>query len=294
MPAHIYIRLGRYQDAVASNIKAIAADEDYITQCRAQGIYPAAYYPHNIHFLNAALTMDGRGDEAMEAARKMASQHDHQVLHEPGFGFAHLLKTVPFLTMVRFGKWEEILAEPKPPSDQTFGNAMWHFARGYAHLASGKAPQAQDELAALRKLAADPSLKDLLIFDINPLSDIAAIAVAMLEGEVSLKAGRYDAAVAALRRAVDLDDNLRYSEPPDWMLPPRHYLAHALFVAGRYPQAEAVLREDLRRHRGNGWSLFGLEQVLRKQGKTAEADRVKSRFATAWQRADVRLTSSRI
>jgi tetratricopeptide (TPR) repeat protein len=167
MPAHIYARVGRYADAAAANVKAIAADEDYITQCRAQGIYPAAYYPHNIHFLNAALSMDGRSKEAIESARKVASQHNHQMMNEPGFAFAHLLKTIPVLTMVRFGQWEEILKEPEPSPDQVFGRAMHHFGRGFAFSALKQPSQADAELTSLRKLAADRSLSEMKILDLN-------------------------------------------------------------------------------------------------------------------------------
>lgn len=293
MPSHIYIRVGRYADAAASNIQAIAADEDYITQCRAQGIYPAAYYPHNIHFLNAALTMGGRSKEALESARKVAAQHDHNMLHEPGFGFAHLLKTIPVLTMVRFGLWDEALAEPEPAADQVFGRAMRHFARGYALSAKGKLEEAHGELAALKTLAADGSLEKLKIFDTNSLDRLAVIAVAMLEGDIHLKAKRHDDAVAAYRRAVDAEDNLRYSEPPDWPLPPRHYLADALFTTGRFREAERIYREDLKRHRANGWSLYGLEQTLRKQSKNRQADQIKAQVQKSWERADVQLASSR-
>lgn len=291
MPAHIYIRVGRYADASQANIKAIAADEDYITQCRAQGIYPAAYYPHNIHFLNAALSMEGRSKDALEAARKVATRHDHQQMNEPGFGFAHLLKAVPLLTMVRFGQWNQILKEPEPPADQVFGRAMRHFARGYALLARGKPAGA--ELASLQKLAADPSLAELKIFDLNSLAKLANIGEAMLEGEIALKARRFDDAVAAYRKAMEIDDGLLYSEPPDWMLPPRQYLAHALFTAGRHSDAEKVYREDLKRHRSNGWSLYGLQQALRKQGKRQEAARAAEQFQQAWLRADTKLTASR-
>jgi tetratricopeptide (TPR) repeat protein len=278
---------------VDSNIRAVAADEDYITQCRAQGIYPAAYYPHNIHFLTAALVMDGRSKEALEAARKVASKHDHQTMHEPGFGSAHLLKTMPVLTMVRFGRWQEILKEPEPPTDQVFGRAMHHFGRGFALAATGDAAGGARELASLRKVAIEPSLKELKVFDLNSLETLAKIATAMLEGELANRSGRHDEAITAFRRAADLDDNLLYSEPPDWMLPPRQYLAAALSSAGRHAEAERVYREDLKRHRSNGWSLYGLEQALRKQNKQAEADRAKQEFAKAWSRADVPLASSR-
>jgi tetratricopeptide (TPR) repeat protein len=237
--------------------------------------------------------MDGRSKEALEAARKVASKHDHQAMHEPGFGFAHLLKTMPVLTMVRFGQWREILQEPQPPADQVFGRAMHHFGRGFALAATGGAEDAARELASLRTLAAEASLKELKIFDLNSLETLAKIACAMLEGELAARSGRHDEAIMAFRRAVDLDDNLLYSEPPDWMLPPRQYLAAALAAAGRHAEAERVYREDLKRHRSNGWSLYGLEQALRKQNKLPEADRVKQEFAKAWSRADVTLAASR-
>ncbi len=293
MPAHIYIRVGRYADAANANVKAIAADEDYITQCRAQGIYPAAYYPHNIHFLNAALMMDGRRTKAIDSARKVAAQHDHSAMHEPGFAFTHLLKTLPLLTMVRFGMWDDILREPEPPADQPFGIAMSHFARGFAHSAQGRSADAASELAALQKAAADPVLKDMKIFELNSLAQLGEIAAAMLEGEVAEKRGNGEAAIAAYTRAVEMEDSLLYSEPPDWPLPPRQYLGEAYLAAGRSKEAERTYREDLKRHRANGWSLHGLEKALRAQGKVAEADEVHRRFERAWQRAGLPLQASR-
>lgn len=292
MPGHIYIRVGRYGDAAAANIKAIAADEDYIAQCRAQGIYPAAYYPHNIHFLTAALVMEGRSADALEAARKVASKHDHDV-PEGLAGFAHLLEGLPLLTMVRFGQWNEIAKEAEPPADQPFVQSIYHFARGMAFSAEGKPTEARSELAAAQKLASSAELKEMKILDLNPLSDIAAIGVSILRGDIAEKAGQHEEAVAAFRRAVETEDGLLYSEPPDWFIPPRQYLAHAYLSAGKPADAERVYREDLKRHRGNGWSLRGLEESLRKQGKTAEADRVREQFQRAWQRADVRLNGSR-
>ncbi len=293
MPAHAYIRVGRYSDAASVNLKAIAADEDYITQCRAQGIYPAAYYPHNIHFLNAVLMMDGRKRESLESARKVATRHDHNAMKEPGFGFVHLLKAIPALTMVRFGQWNEVLQEPEPAENQLFERGMRHFARGYAFSAQGKAAEAGAELALLKTIAADPRLAELKIFDINSCDQLAKIADPMLEGELARRNGKLKEAIAGFRTAVEREDALLYSEPPDWPIPPRQYLGEALLAAGRASEAERVYREDLRRHRDNGWSLFGLEQALRKQGKTSEADDAKAKFERAWARSDVQLAASR-
>jgi tetratricopeptide (TPR) repeat protein len=292
MPSHVYIRVGRYGDAADANNKAIKADEDYISQCRAQGIYPAGYYPHNIHFLAAAVVMEGRMEEAMRAARKAASVHDHDV-PEGLQGFSQLLKALPSLVMVRFGRWDDILASARPSGAPFFVLAMDHFARGMAFSAKRKSAEANREAAALELIALAPTLKDVKVMDVNSLGDIALIAFAMLRGDIAEKAGSHDAAIAEFRRAAEMEDALLYSEPPEWFLQPRHYLGHAYVQAGKLQQAERVYREDLKRHRGNGWGLRGLELSLRKQGKVAEADVVRKDFERAWRRGDVQLQASR-
>lgn len=294
MPSHIYIRVGRYQDAVDSNLRAIAADEDYITQCRAQGIYPAAYYPHNIHMLWAALVMEGRRDEALEAARKVASKVDDHALHTEGFAFGHLLRTIPLISMVRFGQWEDTLRESAPSNEYPFLKAMWHYARGLAHLRKQNPAAAEAELQGLRAITANPDLGKMKIFDQNALSTLVEIATSVLAGELAAQKGDLKTAIAELRKGVRLEDNLIYSEPPDWYLPVRHSLGAVLLEAGRAAEAERVYREDLERHRSNGWSLFGLAQALEAQGRNAEAAEVGSRFQQAWARSDVKLTASRL
>jgi hypothetical protein len=181
MPSHVYIRVGRYSDAAAANVKAIAADEDYITQCRAQGIYPAGYYPHNIHFLAAALVLEGNSAEALQAARKAASRHGHDV-PEGLEGFAHLLESLPLLTMVRFGQWEAIAKEPEPAPGQPFVRSMYDFARGMAFSATGQPAKAAQELSLTEKFATGPEIKKTKILDLNSLADIASIGVWILRG----------------------------------------------------------------------------------------------------------------
>lgn len=293
MPSHIYIRVGRYADASDSNIRAIAADEDYISQCRAQGIYPAAYYPHNIHFLTATLAMEGRGREMLDAARKVASKPREAAFCRPGFGFPHLLAAQPLFAMVRFGRWEEVLIEGEFPADQIFGRTIWHYARGLALLARDQVTGAEMELAALRALLPHEQLEELKIWETNSLRELASIGENVLAGEISAAQGDYDAAVAFLQKAVALEDSLTYSEPPDWPVPARHNLGAVLLAAGRPADAEAVYREDLDRHRNNGWALAGLAKSLEAQRNPQEADEARQRLARAWTRGDVELTGSR-
>jgi tetratricopeptide (TPR) repeat protein len=290
MPAHIYQRVGRYADAMKSNELAIKADESYIAQCRAQGLYPMAYYPHNIHFLWFAATADGQGRAALESARKVAARIDDKALAELPItaGF----RVVPYWAMARFGKWDDILKEPKPPAGSAFLVGSWHYVRGLAFVAKNQVAAADAELVALKALLKHPSL-DGPMFSPNPGRAILGIAPHHLAGEIAAARGNYATAIASLERAVRLDDALVYTEPSEFMFPPRLALGAILLQAGRPDEAETVYWEDLKRNRESGWSLFGLHQALVAQKKTDQAALVKARLDKAWTRADVKLTASR-
>jgi tetratricopeptide (TPR) repeat protein len=290
MPGHIYQRVGRYADAIRSNELAIEADEDYITQCRAQGLYPMGYYPHNIHFLWFAATFDGQGAKAIDAARKVAAKIDDEALKNVPItaGF----RVVPYLALTRFGKWDEMLKEPEPPSWSAYVRGMWHYNRGLAFIAKNQLPAAEQELTKLRTVLKDKSLEGPL-FSPNLARSILEIGPEVLAGELAAARKQYDVAIAHLEKAVRLEDALVYTEPSEWHYPPRHALGAILIEAGRPAEAETVYWEDLRRNRQNGWALFGLLQALRKQNKQDDAQLVEARFKKAWARADVTLTSSR-
>lgn len=291
MPSHIYRRLGRYADASEANVQAIAADEDYITQCRAQGIYPLGYYPHNIHFLWDAASMEGRSEVAIDAARKVASKLSAEKLRE--LPMLNSFAVVPLFAYTRFGKWEEILQEPRPADDLLFLAGIWHYARGLAFTATGRLGAAATELESLDKIAADKSLQDLALFSPNPGAPIIKIAAEVLAGRLAAKRGETEKAIAHLHRAVLLEDALVYTEPADWHYPVRQSLGAVLLQAGRAAEAETVYWEDLRRNPENGWSLFGLMKSLEAQGKTEQAEEIEQRFRKAWDRANVTLTASR-
>jgi tetratricopeptide (TPR) repeat protein len=290
MPAHIYQRVGRYADAIKSNQLAVAADEDYISQCRAQGLYPMAYYPHNIHFLWFAATADGQSRLAIESARQLASKIDDDTLKNLPLtaGF----RMVPYYALTRFGRWDEMLSEPEPPAFNAVLRAVWHYARGLSFVARNQIPAAEQELRRLIALTGDPSMKEPL-FSPNTAAAIVAPAPAVLAGEIAAARGEYDLAISQLDRAVRLDDSLVYTEPSEFHFPPRLALGAVLLQAGRAAEAETVYWEDLRRNRENGWALFGLLQALRAQNKAADAALTESRFRAAWSRADVTLTASR-
>ncbi|HWK74130.1 MAG TPA: hypothetical protein VNQ81_07655 [Povalibacter sp.] len=292
MPGHIYQRLGRYSDAVKVNQMAILADEDYISQCRAQGIYPLGYYPHNIHFLWFAATMTGQSKLAIDAAKKTAGAIPAQAVKDVPLLQTFLL--VPDYALVRFGKWDEILAEPPPRVDTLFTEAVRHYARGMAYTRKANYGEANKELAALSKIAVDPQLiATPTSMSLNLADSVLRVAIEVLSGELAAAQHDYDKAIAHLDRAVRYHDALVYTEPDDWHFPARHSLGAVLLEAKRPVEAETVYWEDLRRNPRNGWALFGLSQALRAQGKNDEAKAVDVDFKKAWAEADVTLTASR-
>ncbi len=291
MPSHIYMRVGRYADASAANEAAIAADEDYITQCRTQGLYPVTYYPHNIHFLWSSATMEGKSFVALGAARRTVSRvPEHQWGHLPSW--AQIFAAAPLYAMTRFGRWEEILAEPQPDRTQLYEMGIWLYARGMALARTKKFEAAEQELALLKSLAASKEAAEMAM-GAQTAAKLLSLAAAVVEGELAAEQGKYEPAVAALHRAVLIEDSLTYIEPADWHYPVRQSLGAVLLKAGRAAEAEVVYWEDLRRNPENGWSLFGLAQALRAQQRDEEAVEIEQRFQRAWANADVELTSSR-
>ena len=290
MASHIYQRVGRYADSIRSNELAIAADESYLTQCRAQGLYPMAYYPHNIHFLWFAATLDVQAGLATDAARRVASRISDETLEKMPLtaGF----RVVSYWTDVRFGRWQEILAAPAPPASSAFLTGAWRFARGIALTATGNPDAAEAELTALEALLPHGSL-DQTLFSPNTGRAILSIGPPVLAGEIAAARGDYATAIAHLDRAVRLEDALVYTEPAEWAYPARHSLGAVLLEAGRAAEAETVYWDDLRRNRENGWALTGLVQALRAQRKDADAEIVDARRRTAMARADVTLPGSR-
>jgi tetratricopeptide (TPR) repeat protein len=291
MPAHLYWRVGRYHDAAEANVRAAAVDEAYIAQCNAQGFYPALYYPHNIHFLWAAASMEGRSAVAIDAARKVAANIRLEQIDEfPSVEFFH---TIPLLALLQFGRWDEVLAEPAPRADLAYSTAIFRYARGVALANQGNVAAARIEHAALTPLKANDQVLSLDGADF-PASTLLGIADELLQGEIALASDGPAAAIAHFERAVAAQDELPYTEPPFWYYPTRQSLGLALLRAGRAADAERVYRRDLEEYPHNGWSTYGLVQSLEAQGKSAEASEHRGHFAMMWSLADVQLEASRL
>ncbi|MDJ0864751.1 MAG: hypothetical protein QNK03_01500 [Myxococcota bacterium] len=291
MPSHIYWRVGRYDDALEINRRAAAADEQFFAWCRGGQFYRAAYYPHNVHFLWAAAAAEGRSEIALSTARKLAARVEEQV---DDFPFVEEFLSIPPLTLVRFGRWDAVLGEPKPPAERAYLTGIHHYTRGIALVRTGDLDGAAAELTALEAVAAgEPAGALALAGGVATAAELLEIGAANLRGELAAARGDSDAAVAALHDAVDRQDALSYMEPPPWFFPVRQALGAVLLDAGRAVEAEAVFRKSLDNYPRNGWSLYGLARSLEVQGRPAEAAWVHEGFQRAFANADVELEAAR-
>ena len=281
MPAHIFQRVGRHADVVRVNLLAAKADEEYIAACKAQGLYPLAYYPHNLHFIWMGASAGGQKQLALESARKLAA-----AVPAEGLAAAPILQgflVVPYWAMVRFSEWDQILAEKAPAHSTPFTQSAWRYARANALLAKDRVDEAERELETMKTLLQDPVLKGQTTFSSNNGFTILRIAVEVIAGEIAAKRKDWDRAVLHLDRAVRFDDALVYTEPHDWHVPARQNLASVLMAAGRADEAETVLWEDLKRHPDHVWNLTLMAKALRMQDKTAEAALIEARLAKSSQ-----------
>lgn len=288
MPSHIDVRLGRWKEAVVANERAIAADQSYRKVRPRQGFY-RLYMLHNRHMLAYAALMRGESERAIAAIDAMIAELPMEWARENAM-IADGCFALPLEVRMRFGRWDEILAAPEPEATFPLARALRHAARGIAFAATGQAEKARAAQAEFRsarsKVAADAR------FGNNTASALLDVAEHLVAGEILYQEGSEDAAFDTLKKAVEAEDALKYGEPPDWIQPVRHALGAALLRSGRFEQAEAVYRDDLKRLPNNGWALFGLTRALELQGKVDAAKETRAQWNRVWKDADVQLSSS--
>jgi tetratricopeptide (TPR) repeat protein len=283
MPAHIMQRVGRYEDAAEANRQGVAADLAYYASTKPLDYY-IMYTAHNYQFLAFSAAMEGRQAETIEAARQSrALVSDDMLLTMPGTDWyvAEL-----YAAMVRFGMWDEILAEPAPNPKLTGLTGGHLYAKASALAAKDRTEEAKASLAELEKLAA------AIAGENDNVKEVLTIAVLASRARIALAENKDADAIGLLRDAAAKEDRLAYSEPANWFFPNRHVLGAVLIKAGRAADAEAVYRDDLKRHPNNGWALYGLVQALQAQGRADDATAAHQEFDTAWKNADVKLVSS--
>lgn len=286
LPAHIFQRVGRYADASAANERAVRVDAAYINEATPPGYYPM-YLGHDYGFLSFSSSMEGRRAVSLDAARNATlAMPPGMIDMMPGMDF---FVAEPLLAMVRFGRWDELLAEPRPDPKYPVLTAFWLHGHGMALAAKGRTSAAVADRDELRNLAT--SVPQDMQAGQSRARDVIDVAAKVLDARIATVSKQKNS-LAQWAQAVEAGDKLAYSEPDDWFYPVRHYYGAALLDAGRGKEAEAVYREDLHRHPRNGWALFGLWKSLAAQKKTEEAEAARRDFHDAWKGADFELTTT--
>ena len=291
MPSHIDIRTGQWLKAVHTNEKAVEADERHRKVFGAPKGFLNVYIAHNRAMLAYAAMMTGQRDLAMKHIRAMVTETPADFLEENALQ-AEATVAMPLEVMVRFGMWDEILAEPEKYTDKMwFTRAFHHAARAIAYAAKGDPDNARKAQSVFLERAKLVPKEDFL--SNNSCEALLAIAIPMVEGEILIAEGKIDSGIEQLRAAIQKEDSLKYDEPPGWMIPVRHSLGAVLMKQKGFAEAEQVYRDDLARLPENGWSLLGLAESLRKQKKNAdEVAQTQAKFKKVWAKADLMITSS--
>ena len=299
MPAHIYLRTGRYNDASTANENAIKADAAYQAGNRASGnmMYDIGYVPHNPHFFVLSASLEGRSADALRAANDVRGKMHQEMLRDPSMGgmVQHMMLT-PLFAKLRFAMWDDVLAEQLPPEDLPYMQAVSRAARSIAHSAAGRFADAERELAVVKTAKGDASLKTMYVSSVNVASAVADIAYEVAAGELRARQKRAGDAVKHFAAAVGMEDKLTYMEPPDWPIPVRQLQGAALLSLGRAADAESAFRGDLKKFPNNGWSLSGLRASRIAQGRERDGEigALDTQLGQAWRRADVKLEAGRV
>jgi tetratricopeptide (TPR) repeat protein len=291
MPSHIDIRTGQWLKAVDTNAKAVEADQRYRKIFGPSKGFLNVYIAHNRHMLAYAAMMTGQRDLAMKHIRAMVAEMPSEFLTENALQ-AEGNVAMPLEVMVRFGLWDDILAEPERYTDKMwFTRAFHHAARAIAYAAKGDTANARNAQSVFVERAKLVPKEDFL--GNNSCEALLAVAIPMVEGEILIAEGKIDRGIEQLRAAIQKEDALKYDEPPGWLIPVRHSLGAVLMKQQRFAEAEQVYRDDLARLPENGWSLLGLAESLRKQKKNAdEIAQTQRKFEKVWAKADLTITTS--
>jgi tetratricopeptide (TPR) repeat protein len=291
MPSHIDIRTGQWLKAVDTNAKAVDADARYRKVFGPPKGFLNVYIAHNRHMLAFAAMMTGQRNLAIKHIRAMVAEMPADFLKENALQ-AEGNVAMPLEVMVRFGLWDEILAEPENYTDKMwFTRAFHHAARAIAYAAKGDTVNARKAQSVFLQRAKLVPKEDFV--SNNSCEALLAVAMPMVEGEILIAEGKIDSGIEQLRAAIEKEDALKYDEPPGWMIPVRHSLGAVLMKQQRFAEAEQVYRDDLKRVPENGWSLFGLAESLRKQKKNAdEVAQTQAKFKKVWAKADLTITTS--
>ncbi len=291
MPFHVLYRIGKYQEALAANKAAVAADEAYLAQASPQGLYPQAYYPHNVHSLMVSAQMAGESKSAIEAAYKLVDIVSDEVARN--IPWVQPIKVAPYFAHAQFSAPDTVLALPDPGNGLPYVKAMWHYARGIAYAAKGDEPAARTEADTIAQLAEKTDFSALIAGGV-PAPELLSLARHVILARVAQSRHDFSTARKELEAAVAIENKLAYMEPPFWYYPVRQTLGAVLLQMGKAREAESVFLEALLRVPNNGWALYGLSETYKQLHDTRAAVQARRRFEQAWAGERDNLTLARL
>jgi tetratricopeptide (TPR) repeat protein len=293
MPSHIYIRSGYYKEGAELNEKAVKSYYSYLDNYSPVINNSLLYLVHNLHMQATCANMDGRFADALKISNDCKKSFDSSVMDAGGYMgvFAQYVYMTPYFTLIRFGKWNDVLNAAPVPETRVYANLIWHYGRGLAYAREHNFEKANAELEQLRADMQNPQLLEHPAA-FNPGIAGAGVAETILEGVIAEEHGELEQSITLLKEAVEKEDNMLYNEPKDWVHPARQYLGDILIKANRYAAAEKVFREDLDINPNNGWSLTGIVTALVMQGKKKESNTVQQQLKTSFARADTKIVAS--
>lgn len=292
MPSHIYLRSGHYEKGAIVNEEAVSSYKLYLDLYAPVAGNAFIYLIHNLHMQTNHAIMLGRAAYSAESAKATVESipDDYLGLDAPLGNYIQYLYMTPVLVKVRFGKWDDLLAMKQPGKNLVYANILYHFGRGMAYTGKKQLKNAKSELEKIMKLMKEGSLL-IPMSPFSPVIEGAKVAEHILKGSIALAEKKPDEAVAALKTAVETEENMVYTEPRDWLLNPKHYLGNAYLKASRWNDAEQTFLADLKNNNENGWALYGLYLSLSGQKKTYEAAKVLTRFKDAFSKTDITITA---
>ena len=306
MPSHIDMWVGQYREAIEINKKAVDVDEAYVKESKVDNEFYKLYRLHNYQFVVWAAMFDGQYGTAMQYAEAAEKRVGPETVAfsvggviPMGSLYFESSACLPWHVLIRFGKWEEIINRPLKEDKDVYAATITtaYYARAIAFAVTGRIKEAKVEQANFfdalnNKALIGRFLHNNVMHDAEKHNGILDVAEAVLNGELEYYQGNFQEAFRHLRLAVQRDSDLLYDEPWGWMMPARHVLGALLVEQGEVVEAEAIYRQDLKQYKDNLWSLLGLYQALKKQGKLEEAELVQASFQKASVRADVKIQAS--
>jgi len=279
MPSHTYYRIGRYVDSLKTNINAVRADENYLAQVEANGLYRLGYYPHNVHFVLVSAVMAGDVDAALYHAKKLDEVLPLEFASAQPW--VQPIKVAPYYAYAKLADPEVMLSQADPGDALPFIKAVWHYARGEAFIRQGDYDNAQAEADNVARLLEEGDFSDMLAGNV-PATDILTIAEHSLRARLAQEKGDIASAIALWTQAADVQDKLVYTEPPYWYYPIRQSLGAAHLMNGDPVAAIEAFQAALVKSPNNGWTIYGLAEAYEQAEQSEMADALRTHMATSW------------